>query len=76
MDDKKKTILIAVVAVVAVAGAVFMASKSVGGQKEEVVGTLDMGSQGGKANEQGAPAPGTTPEQPKDINANPSGVGP
>lgn len=65
-DQKDKLKLGALVAVIvlALAFAIYSATKAAGGEKEEVVGSLDMGAGGGR-NAEGAPAgdPGNGPPE-------------
>lgn len=79
MDDKKKVIGLVVIVVIGLAFAIWQGAGSMNERSQEkVVGTLDMGAGGGRNAEAGgaAPSANTTPETPRDINANPAGVGP
>ena len=73
MTDNQKKVLIIVVAILAVGAAGFSAFNSMGGEKEQIVGTLPMPEGGGRDAEKGKGAPdlsGMPPEM-----ANPTGEG-
>jgi hypothetical protein len=72
MSESQKRTLIVVLAVIAVGVAGYSAYNSMTPEKEQVVGTLDMGPQGGREAERGKGD--VASGMPADI-ANPTGEG-
>lgn len=74
MTDNQKKVLIIVVAVLALGAAGFSAFNSIGGEKEQIVGTLPMPEGGGRDAEKGRGAPDLS-GMPSELQGNPGGEG-